>query len=83
MFQPWSDIDWLDQAAHLLAGSAIVLVAGFLLPWWAGVGVSMGLAIGREQWQHWGQCQAGCRTDLAFWGLGSILGAGIGKWLYG
>ena len=72
MFQAWSDINWLDQALHVLAGGAIVCIAMIYAPWWVGLALSMGVALAREQIQHIGRCGPGCRTDLAFWLAGSL-----------
>lgn len=73
MFQPWHEIDWLDQALHAMAGAAIVGLSLFVMPWYWGLAVSMGVAVGRESWQHPGLCHAGCRTDLVCWLLGSLV----------
>lgn len=80
MFQAWADIDWTDQLAHLLAGCAIAFSIGYLASWWVGLIVSMAVAGMREYWQHPGQCQAGCRTDLVFWAGGSLIAVPI-LWL--
>lgn len=78
MFQPWSDINWLDQILHALVGGVIVGLSLLVVDWYWAVLLSMAVAVGREQWQHPGVCQAGCRTDLAFWLGGSLLAAGVG-----
>ena len=77
LFQPWHDIDWLDQTAHAVAGLCIVLVASFFLPVWAGALIAGTFAVARELIQHPWQCRAGCRTDLVFWALGIGLGVGL------
>lgn len=79
MFQPWPDLDWLDQSLHVIAGASIVGLSLFVMEWYWGVLLSMGVAMGREQWQHPLACHAGCRTDLAFWLGGSLLAAGVGE----
>ena len=74
--QSFAELDWLDQVLHAVAGAAIVGLSLLVMPWWAGVLLSMAVAVGREQWQHPGVCHAGCRTDLAFWLGGSLLADG-------
>lgn len=70
--QRWQDMDWLDQALHVVAGAAIVAVSMLLIPWWAAVLLSLTVAIVRELIQHPWHCHEGCRTDLVFWTLGSL-----------
>ena len=70
-----AQVNWVDQALHALLGIAGTLVVLLLLDWgwYWGVLVTMAIAVIREQAQHPGQCHEGCRTDLLFWLLGSLL----------
>lgn len=77
IFEPWNDIDWLDQALHILAGFVIASWVTYFVSWWFGILTAMTVAVVREQIQHLGECHQGCRTDLLFWGVGSIGGAGM------
>lgn len=77
MLQSWSDIDWLDQTLHLLAGFAITFLIGYVLSWWMGVLIAMTVAGLREMAQHPWTCHAGCRTDVLFWLLGSLVAVPI------
>lgn len=80
LFQHIDDIDWLDQVAHVLVGCAITFTVGYVVSWWVGLIVSMAVSVIREYWQHPGQCQAGCRTDIMFWLGGSLIAVPI-LWL--
>jgi len=75
IFQPWHDIDRLDQVAHVCAGFILVAVMFLFLPihWAVAVAGSLAFAVARECWQHPWTCHAGCRTDLLFWTIGSLL----------
>jgi hypothetical protein len=77
IFQRWADIDWLDQALHVVAGAVIVAVSMVVIPWWAGVLLSLTVAGVREMWQHPWACHAGCRTDLLCWLMGSLFATGV------
>ena len=74
IFEPLNQINWRDQAAHAAVGYIITtLVSAAVNPLWA-LSISALVAVIREQTQHFGECHAGCRTDLAFWIAGSIVG---------
>lgn len=65
----------MDQVWHVLAGMAIVTTLCPFIPWWAGIVISMVIAVGRELVQHPVECGEGCRVDVVFWLIGSLAGA--------
>lgn len=73
VFESGEAINWLDQLLHASVGAVIVGLSLLVMEWYWGVLLSMAVAVGREQWQHPGHCHAGCRTDLAFWLIGSSM----------
>ncbi len=73
LFEPVAEMNWLDQSLHAAVGAIIAGLSLLVMPWYSAVFASMLVAVIREQWQHPGQCHAGCRTDLAFWLIGSSM----------
>lgn len=74
IFEPFDKINWRDQAAHAAVGYVIVTLAATVLPWWWALLLSMFIGFVRELMQHIFTCGPGCRTDLAFWLAGSVIG---------
>lgn len=72
-------MNWLDQTLHFIIGLLIVSGLMFVVPWYAAVFVSLLGATAREMLQHPWACHDGCRTDLLFWALGSLVGVVLYK----
>lgn len=67
-------INWLDQSLHLVVGGLLAGVTAYFVTWWAGLMLSMTVAVVREFAQHPWRCGEGCRMDLLYWGIGSLVG---------
>lgn len=70
----------LNQFLHMLSGIILVLVFVQFMPLPMAVVFALTTGIVREIYQRydrdrkWYDCQAGCRLDLFFWGLGAVVG---------
>jgi|688.fasta_scaffold1750714_2 hypothetical protein len=75
--------EFIDQLLHILAGALLVIIFAQFMPVPMAAFFAMTTGIVREIYQRydidrvWYDCQAGCRKDLLFWGIGVLIGWGV------